>query len=539
MSHQKPKKASKCNSDEHDMWNRRSFIQMLGLVGGGTMAFGNTSLLYSKDSQLSAAINATENDNILVIIKLFGGNDGLNTVVPLNQYDSYALARPTLKVPQNELWNLSETNDAYGMPNSMSALQGMWGDGKMKIINSVGYDDPNKSHFKGTDIWASGQTGPIQDSGWLGRYFENKYPDFVLNPPARPTAIQIGNIKNITFDASEDGQYSFSVASIGLLQQITNSGLLYNLEGLPDCVHGEKLNFVRGLANNTYNYADVIYNAYNHSDASTFSGYSDNSLSDQLQLVSKLIKGHLGTKIYMVNLGGFDTHSNQANRQPQLLTEISDAIKVFYDDLGAAGLDDKVVSMTISEFGRRVNENGSEGTDHGTSGPMMLFGPSIEGNGMVGEHASLSELTLDGDLNHHTDFRNVYATLLKEWMCVDPTIVDGVILGQNYDSLDLGFSCASLSTSIINSNTVVFDHFPIYENNSISSIFMNLESAQKVNIHLYSLTGQHIQVIYKGYLYPGKHKIAIESDLKNRLEQGQYIYQIITPKGNFSKLILF
>ncbi|WP_025743028.1 DUF1501 domain-containing protein [Aquimarina pacifica] len=549
--HYKSINHNSCNHNDHDRWNRRSFLQALGLATGGAMTLGGSSIAYSKDSMLSSAINKAESDNILVIVKLFGGNDALNMIVPINQYDAYANARPTIKVPQNNLIKLS---DEYGMNNVMSSLEGMWGEGQMKIINSVGYEDHSRSHFKGSDIWASAQLGTVQHSGWLGRYLEDKYPDYLLNPPESPTAIQIGNLKNITFNGEGSSQYSFSVANINRLKAIASEGNVYDLQGLPDCTRGDKLEFVRALVNSTFNYADVIYDAYNSSN--DYGNYPNNNFSRQLSIISRLIKGNLGTKIYMITVGGFDTHSEQVDRQSILLKDMADSISYFYEDLTNSGWGDKVLSMGISEFGRRVKENGT-GTDHGTAGAVMLFGGGLNGSGMVGEHSSLTDLLSNGDMYHNTDFRSVYGSILKEWMCVDASVVNSIVLYDEYESLELGFKCGNEETEetdeeegdvvVVDYDDIgdlpdslgnrVFNHATVYDDNKVY-LDLDVVTTQHIVVSLYSISGQKLGDVKNQIFLPGSYRIDLEQSLNAQLSSGHYIYRLSSNKKSVSAKVM-
>ena len=188
----RPKNDSKHN-EEHKTWNRRSFLQALGLVGGGTIAFANNALTINKPSPLGMALTQSDNENILVIVRLKGGNDGLNTVIPMYDYDTYATARPFIKINEQDTFAL---NSDFAMPNYMNPLESIWGDGKMKVVHGVGYNDQSLSHFKSSDIWASTDATNEENTGWMGRYFEDLYPDYLFNPPPSPPAIQIGSSGN-------------------------------------------------------------------------------------------------------------------------------------------------------------------------------------------------------------------------------------------------------------------------------------------------------------------------------------------------------
>ncbi len=428
------------HNHEHDYWSRRSFIQALGLVGGGSMLMGKQSVSAAQATPLTVALSESQNDNILVIIRLNGGNDGLNTIVPVYDYATYANLRPNLRHFEP---NLLPLNDDFSLPNYMNDLESVWGDGQMKVVHGVGYPDQNLSHFRSSDIWASAEHQYEEQTGWWGRYFEDLYPDYLTNPPAAPPAIQVGNIGNLIFDGF-DNNYAFTFANIEQLQTVGANGALHDVLNVPDCVYGDKLTFLRAAANTTFTYSGVIHDAYMASNNNA--NYGNGDLATQLAAVARLIKGGLGTKVYMVSLGSFDTHANQRYQHQSLLQDLSSSIKAFYDDLGSGGWDQKVLSMTISEFGRRPYENGSAGTDHGAASPMMLFGPALNGSGFVGDHPDL--LTWDDydNLIPSSDLRDVYASVLANWFCLDQEVIDSILLNHNYQTLDLGLECQALST---------------------------------------------------------------------------------------------
>ncbi len=519
-----------CNDQEHKKWNRRSFLQTLGIVGGGTMAFANSAISVSKPSALTAAINQAETDRVLVIIRLKGGNDGLNTVIPINQYDTYANARPGIRIKENKLFNLS---DSFGMPNYANKFEKMWGDGKMKVVHGVGYADSSLSHFKGSDIWATADVTDTEDTGWMGRYFETLYPDYLLNPPEKPAAIQIGSSGNLIFDG-DNGNFAFSVADPKRLFEIAQNGTLYGLDNLPDCTYGEQVGYLKGVTNTTFKYAGVINQAYEAT--SDYGNYPNNPLSKQLTIISRLIKGNLGTKVYLVTLGGFDTHNNQATRQQTLMSQLSATLSYFFEDLKKAGWDDKVVAMTISEFGRRVKENGSSGTDHGTAAPLLLFGKSLEGNGFIGQHPSLNNLDTTGNMFPTTDFRQVYASLMKNWLCIDEQVVNNVLLGEDYLELNLGFNCTNTNTSKI-SEQDNFKHTVTY-NQQQSYLHINTTRSTHVDISIYNMAGQKVTTLKNEVLIEGKHVFNISEACSDKLPEGIYAYMIKTNTQNYSKSVM-
>ena len=520
------------HDQEHSQWNRRSFIQALGLAGAGSMMLGASSVSASAPSPLSVALAESDNDRILVIIRLKGGNDGLNTIVPVYDYANYANLRPTIRHQQSDLFMLDSD---FGIPNYLSpGLEAIWGDGKMKVVHGVGYPSQNLSHFRSSDIWASAEANDIEPTGWWGRYFEDLYPDYIVNPPATPPAVQIGSIGNLVFEGSSNN-YAFAVANPTQLAAVAQNGTFHDVLDIPDCVYGDKLLYMRSTTNTTFLYASVINNAY--MAANNDANYDPNAdLASQLAIVARLIKGGLGTKVYMVTLDGFDTHANQADEHRRILEDVANSMKSFYEDLAATGMDSTVLSMTISEFGRRPYENGSQGTDHGAASPVLLFGPGLEGSGLVGEHPDITEWDSNDNLIPTSDFRDVYSTVLTDWFCLDPVVLDLILLGQTYEHLDLGFNCDTLGTQDF-SNVSRLVHRPTYQNDR-TFIEIQMPITANVTIKLYDIMSKEIATIKNEMLFPGQHKIDVKAAVNTNLSFGQYIYRITTGGQNYSKSIM-
>lgn len=527
---QKEQKEKQIHDQEHAAWSRRSFIQALGLAGGGSIMLGGAAISAAKASPLSVALANSENDRILVIIRLKGGNDGLNTIVPVYDYATYANLRPTIRHQQSALTNL---NADFAIPNYMDSLVPLWEEGQMKVVHGVGYPQQNLSHFRSSDIWASGVHTSEEPTGWWGRYYEYLYPDYLTNPPEVPPAIQIGSIGNLIFEG-EETNYAFSVANPNELQSVAENGLLHQLTNLPDCVYGDKLFFMRSTANTTFNFAGVINDAY--LSGSNQAPYSDEDLAAQLAIVARLIKGGLGTKVYMVTLDGFDTHANQPDFHRELLEDMADTLKNFFNDLQASGMQDRVLSMTISEFGRRPYENGSEGTDHGAASPVLLFGPGLNGSGFVGSHPDLTDWDNNDNLIPSTDFRSVYTSVLSDWFCLDPGIVDLIMLGDDYPLLDLGINCETLGSSN-SAHFSLIKHGPVYRNGGVF-IELDLPQGAHVDIKLYDITGREIGSIANKRLFAGRHLIDVMSAIGQRLHLGQYIYRMATGGKFYSKSLI-
>ena len=286
------------HEQDHQRWSRRSFIRTLGLSGGGAFFLSNLPVAALSSSALAYGLSNSETDRVLVLIRLKGGNDGLNTIIPLFDYGAYQSLRPGIAIPQNQTFAL---NDRFGMPNTMNDLMPLWEEGQMRVINSVGYPNQNLSHFVSSDIWATADdAGNVGTSGWLGRYLMDLYPDYLTNPPETPPAVQIGGVGNLAFYDSNEVNISVSVADPDQQFEIAQNGELYDVLNLPDCCYGEQLGYMRTMTNSTFYYAGVIKEAYD--SAANAVDYGPGSLRRQLALVARLIKGGLGTKLYMVTL---------------------------------------------------------------------------------------------------------------------------------------------------------------------------------------------------------------------------------------------
>ena len=547
---------------EHKNWSRRSFIQALGIAGSGSMFLGSSLVSASAPSPLTSAIAAAETDNILILIRLSGGNDGLSTVIPIQQYDTYANARPNIYIPESKVLKLT---DDFGVPTYMSSLEPLWGEGQFKAVHGVGYENQSLSHFTGSDIYANtdltttGFTG--LDTGWMGRHFENLYPDYLINPPEAPAAIQIGNLANLVFQG-EETNYAFVTNNVDQLEEIAQTGTFYDIETAPfdDCMYGDQLRFLRGVANTTYEYAGKIHEAYERGDALRCVEYQDNGFARQLSLLAKLIKGGLGTKVYMISMGGFDTHGNQPLAHERLMSNLSIAINNFYEDLACTEQDQNVLSMTFSEFGRRIFENGSNGTDHGKAAPTLFFGSGLSGSAFVGDHPSLDSPNSRGNLEYTMDFRDLYGTVLAEWLCVPRTDVEQHLLGYQYRAIDLGFNCSGEtfddiamdsdpptlpdtppSDDAMDPDPELLDtivHVPYYPNERAPHIHLEMPFAAHVDIELFNILGQKVGTVFNEMMLEGSTEINIRERMRDSLSTGKYIYRISVGDQRMSKSVM-
>ena len=519
----------KAHQKDHKVWTRRDFLTSLGIAGGMGMVLQNLPVKAWATSPMGYALSGAESDRILVLIRLKGGNDGMNMVIPAYDYGTYSALRPNIAIAQNDLLDLGEGS---ALPNTMGDLMGLWNGGNMKVVQNVGYPDPNLSHFRSNDIWSSAaDSDTINNTGWLGRFLENEFPDYLLEPPSVPPAIQIGGQGSLIFN-SGTAPMSLVMNSPEELFEVAENGELYDTTNLPDCDYGEILGYVRSVTNSTYIYAQVIKEAY---DASTTQANYTTSLGDQLALVARLIKGNLETKIYMVELDGFDTHAVQSGTHPLLMNNLAKAVSDFYEDLGAANLSENVLAMTFSEFGRRVEQNASQGTDHGTAAPLLLFGGQLNGGGFEGTPANLQDLDQFGNLQFSTDFRSIYATVLENWLCVNGNLVDE-LLGQNFERMsNLVVACDASNVGIASAAQQKITHKIIYGQGQ-TQLHFTLPQSSPVVVQLYSLSGQLVATVHKGTFSAGSHQLV----LNGRAYQvaGQYIYRIQALGRGFSGKVL-
>ncbi|ADV49171.1 protein of unknown function DUF1501 [Cellulophaga algicola DSM 14237] len=554
---------------EHKAWSRRSFLQAMGLAGSGSILLGSNLVSASAPSPLANAIADTETDKIVILIRLAGGNDGLSTVIPIEQYDLYANARPNIYIPESKILRLT---DDFGVPTYMKSLEPMWGEGQFKAVHGVGYGNQSLSHFTGDDIFSntdlttSGFSG--ERTGWMGRHFEEIYEDYLISPPASPAAIQIGQYGSLVFQGNETN-YAFVTSNINQLEEIAETGEQYAIADptntiFGDCMYGDQLRFLRGVANTTYEYSGAIHEAHERGKDLQCVEYQDNSFAKQLEILARLIKGNLGTKVYMISMGGFDTHGNQPLVHERLMSNLSVAINDFYEDLKCTNQDDKVLSMTYSEFGRRIFENGSNGTDHGKAAPTLFFGSGLNGSAFVGEHPSLEDPNERGNLEYTMDFRDLYGTVLAEWLCVDRTLVEQHLLGHPYKAINLGFNCSGevFEDIVYNDGEPIpptpldprpedpvaeaptpelldaIIHKPYYPTDKTPHIYLEMPFTAHVDIQLYNIMGQNVGTVYNEIMTQGSLEINIRERMSNFIASGKYIYRIRVQNKKMSKSVM-
>ncbi|MFN5366584.1 MAG: DUF1501 domain-containing protein [Bacteroidota bacterium] len=503
---------------DHQLWSRRDFLSASGLLGAGSLLLGGMPLRAFQPTPLMAALNTGGTDRILVLIRLDGGNDGLNTIIERGNSFYYNM-RPNIGIQEGNMWALS---NEYGMPLSTQPLQSLWDDGMMKVIFNVGYPQPNYSHFRSYDIVASSSDSEVVvNTGWMGRFLDNEYAAFLEAPPTVPPALQIGVQADLVF-RSDMANMALAVSSPQEFYQLAQSGQLYDVDHLGNSPRELELAFVRQTANSAFRYAESIKSAYGKGK-NQVDYPADNYLAEQLAIVARLIKGNLGTRVYMVSIGGFDTHAEQLDYHQALLGRLASAVKTFYDDIsyGGSGLEKQVLGMTFSEFGRTIYENASHGTDHGWGTPMMLFGGNT-GNGFVGQYQDLSSPDPYGDPVFSVDFRSVYSTVLQDWLGNSPDLVNYVVGGHPVIS---GLVPAVSPPSGDNGKNVLLGHNPHAGAPGSVEIKYAMQQNGPVRLQILDEAGHVLRTLVNEYKTAGSYTFLLHPP-QLFLGPGRYQYRL-------------
>ena len=427
--------------NEITLTTRRQFLR--GTLLGSAVAWTVPTFLSNTFSALhaEAADSATQavtgrDSTILVVLQMAGGNDGLNTVVPFGN-DHYRKARRSLAVSAK---NVLKINDEIGLHPSLAGFKDLYDAGSLSVVQGIGYPNPNRSHFRSTEIWQTASDAErFEKYGWLGRYFDNACagadPTVGVNigrqmPQAfaakKPMGVSLDNPQNYRFVSGENGkpgemamaeksyrELNTTEAEMDSVSDSNSGGSIGSVAGhVPHA--GSPLDFIERTAMDAQISSDKILAI--SKKVENKASYPGSPLGTSLKLVSRLIGGGLPTRVFYVSQGGYDTHTNQAGAHERLLRDLGDSVKAFTDDLKAQGNFQRVLVMTFSEFGRRVSENANNGTDHGAAAPLFVIGDKVK-SGLLGKHPSLAPGDLvNGDLKYTVDFRTVYASVLESWL---------------------------------------------------------------------------------------------------------------------------
>jgi uncharacterized protein (DUF1501 family) len=403
------------------MLTRRQFLTRT-LQGSSLVALGAVVPQFVARTAQAAAPGK---ENVLVVLEMTGGNDGLNTVIPYAD-DLYHKARPTLRQTKDVVVRL---DDHVGLHRGMQGFRPLWDQGHLAVVQGVGYPNPERSHFEAMDIWQSADTKRLKMTGWLGRAsveIDNRsggVPILHIGPSRLPLALT-GAPGGGAVSVNDQTSFRLDMGRGEVKGQQARRRLLEDLSAPAEKGADDLVSFVQRRQMQTITAVETLRELLEGPKAIPRFG---RGLSQKLQLIAGLIARGFGTRIFYVSLDGFDTHANQGPTHQTLLADLADSVSGFFRTLKETGHDRRVRLMTFSEFGRRVRENGSKGTDHGAAACLFVAGPSVKG-GVVGKHPSLADLDAD-DLKFHTDFRRVYATQLDGWLRCDSKVV----LGAKWD----------------------------------------------------------------------------------------------------------
>lgn len=393
--------------------DRRNFIKRTSLASGGLFFVPQFVKAFEQQAQ------QLYSNKKIVIVQLKGGNDGLNTVVPFRN-DIYYQKRNGIAIPKN---NVLRLNDEVGLHQSLAPLQKLYDKGYVSIINNVGYPNPNRSHFRSTDIWqTASDSNEYLQSGWVGRFL-----DHTKSKPYK--AIEVDESLSLLLKGEQ--QNGLAVTNPKLLYQSLKQPFFKDvLQHYNDSHLSEhNLGYLYNTMINAKSSAKYIHEK--SATATSSASYPKNVFGKQLKTIAEFINSGLETQVYYAALSGFDTHANQTNRQARLLELYADSMEVFVNDLERTNSFDDTIIITFSEFGRRVQQNAANGTDHGTANNVFIIGKNLKTQGLYNSLPDLQNLDANGDLKYEIDFREIYATLLDKWLQVD----DSKILNKKFSKL--------------------------------------------------------------------------------------------------------
>ncbi|MBX2966388.1 MAG: DUF1501 domain-containing protein [Cyclobacteriaceae bacterium] len=563
---------------------RRNFLKKIPLALSLPFAINGIPLKVMGSNPLSRLAQQGDSDRVLIILQLHGGNDGLNSLIPVDDYDLYYSRRANIAIPKSNslrryipLDSTLPPDAQVGLHPDMQAMKGMYDQGKMAFVQGVSYKNNNGSHFRGRDIWfMGGGSDDYFSSGWVGRYLKEEYaplqyPQDFPNEDIDmldPLGIEMGSDVSLIFH--QEGNIP---TSLSLNDPVAFANLVEELEGfqdkdidprgkVPDFLdnspYGREMNWILGLEKKSDDYAKRLYEVFQAGGNTSVTypevypfnaptGSKRNHLSPQLRLIARLLAGGCKTKVFMVKIGGFDTHADQVESYDStmgihaaLMYHIATAMKAFQDDLKARGLEDRVLTVTTSEFGRRVHSNGSYGTDHGTGGPIYIFGRGVS-PGVVGKVPDMTR----NNIEMQYDYRQIYANLLKDWMLVDEDKINNDIFfgnfingpkedGGNYEPLPLAVQVITNVDSFINQRFRLNDCYPNPAKTHTALSFM-INAEGLVRVMLYDQTGKAVKQLVNRNYEPGEHQIQV--DLTG-IPAGLYIYKLNVGSFEQSKKLI-
>ncbi len=509
---------------------RRDFIRTTGLTSAvmlGGMQLAKGAPIFNQFAEIAKA-----EDRKLILIFLNGGNDGLNTVIPLDQYGNLFKARENVIVPENLALKL---RDDVGLNPALSGMKELYDEGKLHVLQSVGYPQPNFSHFRSTDIWTSASdSNKVVTSGWLGRELYTKHPTYPTNYPNSENLDPL----SITYGPYVSPTCQGPTLGMGMAITPNNQGEIdiYNINSggidtAPNSPAGNEIEYIRQIINQTQLYGDTLESTFekgnNLLSSKWDSAGNNNRLIGQLQVTAKLIAGGSKTRIFVHSLGGFDTHANQVQLEGdvegshyELLKMVSESVSAFQDEMKLQNMEDNVVGMTFSEFGRRILSNASNGTDHGSAAPLFVFGSKVI-PGIQGDNPIIpSTVTVQDNLPMQFDFRSIYYSLLKDWFEVEDKDLNNIMLGEHQHLNIIQKSQSSVD------NNYTPDDFDVFPNpmNGKGNLKFKAEAGMTF-ISIYNNRGQEVKKVFEGQTLNSTKELVIET---NGLNSGSYHIRVQT-----------
>lgn len=507
---------------------RRSFLKHTAAASVTLPLFLHGSRLTAVNRHALFGNMNPDSDRVLVLIQLNGGNDGLNMVLPLDQYANLSAARQNILIPESKALKLSP---ATGLHPSMTHLKAGFDEGRLCVIQNVGYPDQNRSHFRSTDIWQTGSSSSeVLSTGWAGRWFDSFAPGYPEGYPNAqfpdPFAITVGSIISETCQGFA-GNFSLALEDPFGLNPLLEDD---DPNADPTQCYGKEVSFVRTAIAQTNAYGQVITDAANKG-ANLVQYPTANRLAQQLKTVALLISGGLRTKIYVVSLGGFDTHANQvdandtsAGGHANLLATLSEAIGLFQQDLVQQKLDQRVVGMTFSEFGRRIRSNGANGTDHGSAAPLFVFGSCVNPQ-ILGDNPVIPQSVGEQDgVAMQFDFRSVYGSILKQWFELPVEDVQE-LLYEDFSEIPVIEGCATTSTG--DPGAPALAPLAAQPNPFRGSTRITFSSrGERLRLSVFNAAGYELRVLVDRWIEQGSYEVTLDAA---NLPAGNYFAHLRTP----------
>jgi len=534
-----------------------------GSAAGLTLGGMPLNLLAGNPGIKQLAAQST-NDKVLVFIQLHGGNDGLNTLIPVSQYNEYYDLRPNIAIKHTGTRSYIEVDETVdeaarvGLHPDMLPIYEMYQEGKVAIIQNVGYPDMNLSHFRGRDVVFMGidESGKYDyHSGWMGRYLDNIYPGYPDSYPSEamqdPIGIELSGTLSLAFHRENGIPIGLNIGSPDQFYQLISSVGVDPPIAFPGSHAGDELRYIMEFEKKSNEYAGRlkdVYNAASESSVEYRHGYpyaspgAANNLASQLKLIARLLAGGAKTKIFLCRIGGFDTHGEQVDKNDpslglhaELLYKMSTAVQDFYKDLEARGIDDRVLSLTFTEFGRRAYSNDSYGTDHGTATPVFVFGTQLN-SGIFGLNPGLKPEDLhNGNLVYNIDYRQIYTSVIQDWF-----------EGDNEALIQTGFSDWVNSKLPIVASTGVSDYIPgknptslnLYPNPASDRIYLQYSIGFRgtVTLHILDSSGRKLKSQTENASFGSNTLTWNVTDLKAGIYVVQMIHQGKAVYSRFMKM---